>query len=62
VDLELPADGNTLISTLKGTLPKNGPDGKNLIVVDNTRTQTIVYDRIVDVPARSNKTQLPEEK
>jgi hypothetical protein len=62
VEVELSADGITMISTLKRALTRTGPDGTSITVVDNTRTMTMIYDRIVDVPARSNKTPRPEEK
>ena len=62
VEAELSADGNKLVSTLKGTTTRTAPDGRNTPVVDNTKILTMIYDRVTDTPARPNKTSLPEEK
>lgn len=62
VEAELSADRNTLILTLIRKLKRTGPDGKSIIVVGYPRDITMIYDRITGIPARSNKTPLPEEK
>jgi hypothetical protein len=62
VEVELSADGNTLTSTLKGTTTGTAADGRTIRVIDNTKTLTMIYDRVTGTPARLNKTPLPEEK
>lgn len=61
VEVGLSADRNTLIFTLIRKLTRTGLDGKSLTIVDHTRDITMIYDRIVDIPAGSIKIPLPEE-
>jgi hypothetical protein len=61
-ELKLSADGNTLIVREKRTQAVLGADGRSTGMVEDVKTASAIFDRIVDLPARSHKPPLPEEK
>jgi hypothetical protein len=61
-ELKLSVDGNTLTFTEKRTQAALRTDGRSRGIVEDIKTASAIFDRIVDIPARSNKIPLPEEK
>jgi hypothetical protein len=62
LEIALSADGKALICTQKSTKKGIGTDGESITIVDDTETEYVVFDRVPDIPARSNRTPLPEEE
>jgi hypothetical protein len=61
-EMELSSDGSILTGTRRGTKIVQGPNGRSVRIVDNTKTESAYFYRVADIPARSNKIPLPEEK
>jgi hypothetical protein len=61
-EMELSSDGNILTGTRRGTKIGQGPNGKSVRIVDNTKNETAFFNRVSDTGAKSDKIPLPAEK
>lgn len=52
-ELELSPDGNTLMSRANQTKVRKGPNGERIKYIDYTNTESISFDRISGIPAKS---------